>query len=326
MTSRSRGRTQLGEYRRKRRFDVTAEPEGKVATQNRAPTARLAFVVQKHRATALHYDFRLEWRGVMRSWAVPKGPSLDPSVKRMAMQVEDHPLEYNRFEGVIPAGEYGGGTVMIWDRGTWKPESSDVDGAFEAGQLKSHAVRPEAARLLGPRAPSGAGGPETRGVAAHQAPGRMGDVHRCHRRRAPFSEIKTVARRDRARRGRGHERATDGDPPALPRRILKDPTLIARRPSEPAIRPPAFLVFARSRRGLGHWKLRAYPVSVLARSQGVRTTRCRARRWSESSNLRCRLRLPAEAVGPPGCSARRSGSQAGASPICSERTGSSRIW
>ena len=126
----------LGEYRRKRRFDVTAEPEGRVANQSRARTARLAFVVQKHRATALHYDFRLEWRGVMRSWAVPKGPSLDPSVKRMAMQVEDHPIAYNQFEGIIPAGEYGGGTVMIWDRGTWKPDSADVDAALENGELK----------------------------------------------------------------------------------------------------------------------------------------------------------------------------------------------
>ena len=134
--STSRKRAQLGEYRRKRRFDVTAEPEGKVATRSRARATPLAFVVQKHRATALHYDFRLEWRGVMRSWAVPKGPSLDPSVKRMAMQVEDHPLAYNQFEGIIPAGEYGGGTVMIWDRGTWTPESADVDAALDAGELK----------------------------------------------------------------------------------------------------------------------------------------------------------------------------------------------
>jgi bifunctional non-homologous end joining protein LigD len=127
----------LDEYRKKRRFDVTAEPEGNPRRALRGP-APLAFVIQKHRATALHYDLRLEWKGVMLSWAVPKGPSLDPSVKRMAMRVEDHPIEYNAFEGIIPGGEYGGGTVMIWDRGVWTPaaESADVDGALEKGELK----------------------------------------------------------------------------------------------------------------------------------------------------------------------------------------------
>jgi bifunctional non-homologous end joining protein LigD len=124
----------LTEYQRKRRFGVTPEPAGKRAGRRRKKT--LAFVVQKHRASHLHYDFRLEWQGVLLSWAVPKGPSLDPSVKRLAMQVEDHPLEYAAFEGIIPAGEYGGGTVMVWDRGTWMPESPDVDAALRAGELK----------------------------------------------------------------------------------------------------------------------------------------------------------------------------------------------
>jgi DNA ligase D-like protein (predicted 3'-phosphoesterase) len=123
----------LAEYNRKRRFGVTPEPAGKTG---RVRKKELEFVVQKHRASRLHYDFRLEHDGVMLSWAVPKGPSLDPSNKRFAMQTENHPIEYNRFEGVIPEGEYGGGTVMIWDRGTWEPEVEDVGRALEKGELK----------------------------------------------------------------------------------------------------------------------------------------------------------------------------------------------
>src|SRR5439155_26216764 len=124
----------MTEYRRKRRFGVTPEPAGGKRPGRRAKA--LAFVVQKHRATRLHYDFRLEWKGVLLSWAVPKGPSPDPSVKRLAVQVEDHTLEYVAFEGIIPRGEYGGGTVMVWDRGTWTPEVADVDAALARGELK----------------------------------------------------------------------------------------------------------------------------------------------------------------------------------------------
>jgi bifunctional non-homologous end joining protein LigD len=123
----------LAEYNRKRRFGVTPEPAGK---QGRAKKEDLQFVIQKHRASRLHYDFRLEHDGVMLSWSIPKGPALDPSVRRLAMQTEDHPIEYNQFEGVIPEGEYGGGTVMIWDRGMWEPEVEDVDRALEKGDLK----------------------------------------------------------------------------------------------------------------------------------------------------------------------------------------------
>jgi bifunctional non-homologous end joining protein LigD len=125
----------LNEYQKKRHFGVTPEPSGK-ASDRREKEFHLIYVVQKHRATNLHYDFRLEWHGTLLSWAVPKGPSLDPSVKRLAMQVEDHPIDYANFEGVIPEGEYGGGTVMVWDKGTWEPEVEDVQAALQKGDLK----------------------------------------------------------------------------------------------------------------------------------------------------------------------------------------------
>lgn len=134
-------RASLSEYRRKRDFEVTAEPSGNT------PVARsgksLVFVIQKHAASHLHFDLRLEVDGVMKSWAVPKGPSVDPDFKRLAMEVEDHPMAYNTFEGTIPQGEYGGGTVMLWDRGTYSPdeindgesENAASKRALEAGKL-----------------------------------------------------------------------------------------------------------------------------------------------------------------------------------------------
>ena len=125
----------LKEYRNKRQFDSTPEPRGSSAPSQKA-SRLLVYIVQKHMSSHLHYDFRLEWRGVLLSWAVPKGPSLDPAVKRLAMQTEDHPVEYADFEGVIPAGQYGGGTVMLWDRGTWQPENSYVDPALQKGEIK----------------------------------------------------------------------------------------------------------------------------------------------------------------------------------------------
>src|SRR5436853_4159709 len=113
----------LEEYQRKRRFEATPEPPPKVEKR-----AGHRFVVQKHRATRLHYDFRLELDGVLKSWAVPKGPSLDPADKRLSMHVEDHPVSYFDFEGIIPEGNYGSGTVMVWDVGTWQPLKEEVKG------------------------------------------------------------------------------------------------------------------------------------------------------------------------------------------------------
>src|SRR6188472_2762852 len=123
----------LKEYRAKRDFRRTSEPSG----EERASKGEgRRYLIQKHAATRLHYDFRLELDGVLKSWAVPKGPSLDPSEKRLAVHVEDHPLDYGAFEGVIPEGEYGGGTVLLWDRGVWVPLNPDPEEAYRKGSLK----------------------------------------------------------------------------------------------------------------------------------------------------------------------------------------------
>jgi bifunctional non-homologous end joining protein LigD len=123
----------LKKYQSMRDFAVTAEPSGK--TSGVKSSKALRYVIQKHAATRLHYDFRLEWEGTFRSWAVTRGPSLDPADKRLAVEVEDHPLDYGDFEGTIPKGQYGGGTVMLWDRGTWEPEG-DADKMLKKGDLK----------------------------------------------------------------------------------------------------------------------------------------------------------------------------------------------
>jgi bifunctional non-homologous end joining protein LigD len=133
----------LDQYRAKRDFTKSPEPAGDpTAAARRGPRF---FCVQKHLASHLHYDFRIEHNGVLLSWAVPKGPAVDPSVKRLAMHVEDHPIEYGTFEGVIPSG-YGAGIVMLWDQGTWEPEVADVDAALKKGDLK---VRLNGVKLKG---------------------------------------------------------------------------------------------------------------------------------------------------------------------------------
>jgi bifunctional non-homologous end joining protein LigD len=123
----------LAKYKRKRDFKKTPEPKGKVGRKRQS---KLLYVIQKHAASHLHYDFRLELQGVLLSWAVPKGPCLDPTLKRLAMHVEDHPLEYGTFEGIIPKGQYGGGTVMLWDEGAWIPMDDNPVEAYKKGSLK----------------------------------------------------------------------------------------------------------------------------------------------------------------------------------------------
>ncbi|MFL5675682.1 MAG: DNA polymerase ligase N-terminal domain-containing protein [Chloroflexota bacterium] len=133
-------RERLRAYRSKRDFGVTPEPSGDETSERpvASPTATGRFVVQRHRATALHYDFRLEVDGVLASWAVPRGPTLDPGQRRLAVRVEDHPLGYFAFEGVIPAHEYGGGDVIVWDWGTYRAsdDTPDAAQAVDAGEFK----------------------------------------------------------------------------------------------------------------------------------------------------------------------------------------------
>ncbi|MEO8054863.1 MAG: non-homologous end-joining DNA ligase [Acidobacteriota bacterium] len=224
----------LEEYRKKRRFDVTPEPAGAKAPKGRGKG--LAYVVQKHRATALHYDFRLEWKGVLLSWAIPKGPALDPAVKRMASHVEDHPLEYAAFEGIIPAAEYGGGTVMVWDRGTWTPESPDVDAALKKGDLKFtlHGEKLKGSWVI----------VRTKGWGGSSKPAWLlikhrddfasdEDVAETRPRSVVSNRLLTQIAIDD---GGDVEKASTGDPVAEVEKLLKNPKLLERRQKDfPAI-------------------------------------------------------------------------------------------
>ena len=126
-------RGELDTYKKKRNFAATPEPAGK---KGRARKSGLRYLIQRHAATRLHYDFRIELDGVLKSWAVTKAPSRDPAVKRLAVEVEDHPLDYGSFEGTIPAGNYGAGTVQMWDVGEWEPQEDDLEAAFRKGSVK----------------------------------------------------------------------------------------------------------------------------------------------------------------------------------------------
>ncbi len=214
----------LTEYRKKRRFDVTSEPAGK--EKDRKARRRPGYVIQKHRATALHYDFRLEWNGVLLSWAVPKGPSLDPSVKRLAMQVEDHPIEYAKFEGIIPEKEYGGGTVMVWDRGFWLPESPDVDAALKKGDLK-FALDGEKLKgswvLVRTRGRYQEGKPTWLLIKHRDEFASTEDIAEKEPRSVVSNRLLIEIARDE---GGNMEKAATGDPPALLEKMLKNPKLV----------------------------------------------------------------------------------------------------
>jgi bifunctional non-homologous end joining protein LigD len=207
----------LEAYRRKRRFGRTPEPSGGGSARRRR-TKKLVYVIQKHRATQLHYDFRLEWKGVLLSWAVPKGPSLDPAIRRLAQPTEDHPIDYADFEGVIPGGEYGGGTVMVWDAGSWQPEVPDVDEALHRGDLKF--------RLRGKKLKGSWVLVRTRGFGSRPKPSWLLIKHRDDfasekdvTEQAPRSTLsgRTLAEIARAEGG-DVARAAEGDPPPRRRR------------------------------------------------------------------------------------------------------------
>jgi bifunctional non-homologous end joining protein LigD len=217
----------LREYRRKRHLGATPEP-----SRGKNPVRRgkgLVYVIHKHRASQLHYDFRLEWKGVLLSWAVPKGPSLDPSVKRMATATEDHPLEYAKFEGIIPEKEYGGGIVMVWDQGTWVPESEDVDAAFKKGDLKFvlKGKKLKGSWVLVRTRPRGTGKKPSWLLIKHRDRHAEGeDILQTKPRSIITKRLLVEIARDE---GGSIEKAATGDPPDILRKLIKNPKLLSLR-------------------------------------------------------------------------------------------------
>ena len=193
-------------YQTKRDFSKTAEPSGE---KHVAPSPRLRFVVQKHAARQLHYDLRLEWDGVFKSWAVARGPSLDPADKRLAVEVEDHPLDYGDFEGTIPQGEYGGGTVMLWDRGYWTPEGAkSTEDAFKGGDLKFtlDGSRLQGSWVLVRMRGDRYGGKRTNWLLIkHRDASSKARRHRCVAERGPLGCLGPIHGANRGRRGEASE-------------------------------------------------------------------------------------------------------------------------
>lgn len=233
--------TSLKEYQAKRNFKKSPEPSGKGKPKVK-PDARPGehfFCVQKHLASHLHYDFRLEHNGVLLSWAVPKGPSLNPQDKRLAMRVEDHPLDYGTFEGVIPEG-YGAGIVMLWDRGTWKPEVDDVDAALEKGDLKFtlEGVKLKGSWVLvrtrgGPNARAGANGESRSWLLIKHRDEWAGnvDVTKLDKSVKSFGDFEDILASDKPDVWESHRPAEGGEAGAMLKQVVEKAARIKARRS-----------------------------------------------------------------------------------------------
>lgn len=241
----------LKEYQAKRNFKKSPEPSGKGKPRAKGKTADLKpgshfFCVQKHLASHLHYDFRLEHHGVLLSWAVPKGPSLNPKDKRLAMRVEDHPLDYGEFEGVIPEG-YGAGIVMLWDRGTWTPEVDDIDAALERGDLKFtlDGVKLKGSWVLvrtrgGPNARADANGESRSWLLIKHKDDWAGpvDVTRLDKSIKSFGDFEDILASDNPDIWESHRPAEGGEAGAMLKQIIEKAARIKAGRSEPPKRKP----------------------------------------------------------------------------------------